>query len=136
MANGQPYCATASAQQSISAQTTVQHRDDGYAAQYSFVVEAICSQVGGVGAAEKDDDESPHIRSSLPGACPLPGWRTQDWSFSSALIPAQCYKNQRGYTVADCCFFSRVAQPETPFSFSGQGLVALAITAYGGPVSR
>jgi len=51
--------------------TTVQHRDNGYAAQYSFVVEAICSQVGGVGAGEKDDDESPHIRSSLPGACPL-----------------------------------------------------------------
>jgi hypothetical protein len=37
--------------------------------------------------------------------------------------------------VADCCFFSRTAQPETSFSFSGQRLVALAIL-HGGPVSR
>jgi hypothetical protein len=45
-------------QQAAASRHKLQRRDNGYAAQQTLAAEAICSQVG-VGAGEKDGDESP-----------------------------------------------------------------------------
>ena len=115
---------------------------------YSTVTTATqrnCSQVGGVwrfvlklaGLAPAKRTMMSHPTFAAARRCQAPATARVGGGLVLLIpIPAQCYKNQRGYTVADSCFFlAGRAAGETPFSFiSRHGLVALAITAYGGPV--